>query len=40
MKENKNKELMNYILENYNVQSADDVAEVLKSSFLIFYIIK
>jgi len=33
MKENKNKEIMNYILENYNVQSADDVAEALKDMF-------
>ncbi|MEG1142412.1 MAG: IS256 family transposase [Clostridia bacterium] len=33
MKENKNKELMNYILENYNAQSANDVAEALKDMF-------
>lgn len=33
MKENKNKELLNYILENYDVKTADDVAEAIKDMF-------
>lgn len=33
MKENKNKELMKYMLENYDVKTADDVADALKDMF-------
>lgn len=33
MKENKNKELMKYMFENYEVKTADDVADALKDMF-------
>jgi transposase-like protein len=33
MKENRSKELMKYMLENYDVKTADDVAEALKDMF-------
>ncbi len=33
MKENKNSEVIKYILENYNVQSTNDIADVLKDIF-------
>lgn len=33
MKENKNKEVVKYILENYDIQNANDIAEALKDMF-------
>ena len=33
MKENKNNEVVKYILENYDIQNANDIAEALKDVF-------
>ena len=33
MKENKNKEVVKYILENYEIKNANDIAEALKDMF-------
>ena len=35
MKENKNNEVVKYLLENYDIKNANDIADALKDIFFI-----